>query len=86
MEPVKLSPGQRHLNASIIEHIYPDPKAGSTLPIEAGEMRSARGMERKGLVTIRVRDEHGRQVPEMTFTPLGETIYERQRHQASACP
>lgn len=37
MNDVKLSPGEEALIASIIEHVYPDPKAGSVLPVEPGE-------------------------------------------------
>jgi hypothetical protein len=83
LESVQLSPGEQQLIASIIEHIYPDPKAGSSLPIEHGEMRSARGLERKGLVTIHIREDYGRQVPEMTFSRLGESVYVRLRQQFS---
>lgn len=83
MESVRLSHGEQQLVASIIEHVYPDPKTGSTLPIEHGDMRSARGLERKGVVTIHIRENYGRQAPEMTFTALGESVYEHQRQNIS---
>ncbi|KVO17499.1 hypothetical protein WJ74_08560 [Burkholderia ubonensis] len=69
--PMKLSPGELELIESIIEHIYPDPRAGSTLPIESGEIRAAKGLERKRVVTIC--EEEGR--PYMMFTTLGESVY-----------
>lgn len=54
MTAVKLSPGEEALIASIIEHIYPDPQAGTVLPVEPGDKRAARGLERKGLVVLDV--------------------------------
>lgn len=74
MTNVKLSPGEETLIASIIEHIYPDPKAGSVLPVEPGEHRAALGLERKGLVTLNVADG----VEQMTFTALGQQLYEQR--------
>ncbi|KWK06086.1 hypothetical protein WM11_11905 [Burkholderia ubonensis] len=71
MPPTKLSPGELELIESIIEHVYPDPSAGSTLPIEGGEMRAAKGLARKGVVTI---GEEGDR-PRMTFTTFGERVY-----------
>lgn len=37
-----LSPGEKGLFSSILEHIYPEPKAGTSLPIERGEARAAK--------------------------------------------
>ncbi|HDR8983195.1 hypothetical protein QZM46_07585 [Burkholderia vietnamiensis] len=71
--PVRLSPGELELIESIIEHIYPDPTAGSTLPIESSEMRAAKSLERKGVVVI---GEEGDQ-PRMTFTTFGASVYKR---------
>ncbi|WP_186214694.1 hypothetical protein [Burkholderia gladioli] len=70
-ETVKLSPGEMVLVESIIEHVYPDPAAGSTLPVERSELRAAKGMARKGLVTLAVNDGG----MEMTFTELGAALY-----------
>ncbi|GAB3476175.1 MULTISPECIES: hypothetical protein [Azotobacter] len=75
MTTVKLSYGEEQLIALIIEHIYPDPKEGSVLPVEQGEQRAARGLERKGLVVLSL-DGSGFQ--QMTFTALGQTIYEQR--------
>ncbi|MBZ3677444.1 hypothetical protein J1N39_23490 [Pseudomonas aeruginosa] len=75
MTTVKLSPGEEKLIASIIEHIYPEPKEGSVLPVEDGEKRAARGLERKGLVVLSICE---RGFDRMTFTALGQSIYERQ--------
>ncbi|WP_396334154.1 hypothetical protein [Burkholderia anthina] len=72
---VNLSPGERALIELIIEHVYPDPTAGSTLPVEQGEGRAATGLARKGIVTIK-ETVGGRS---MTFTALGETVYNRCR-------
>ncbi|MFY4713446.1 hypothetical protein ACVCH0_01045 [Burkholderia glumae] len=60
---------------SIIEHVYPDPKAGRTLPIAQGEGRAAAGLARKGIVTIEGESE----VRSMTFTSLGEAVYNECR-------
>ena len=73
MTAVKLSPGEEALIASIIEHIYPDPQAGTVLPVEPGEKRAAQGLERKGLVVLGVDDQNRDQ---MTFTTLGQATYE----------
>lgn len=73
MTAVKLSAGEEALIASIIEHIYPDPQAGTSLPVESGEKRAARGLERKGLVVLSV-DTQGRE--QMTFTTPGQATYE----------
>lgn len=75
MTDVKLSPGEEALIASIIEHVYPDPEAGSVLPVEPGEHRAALGLERKGLVTLNVETDG---VEQMTFTALGQQIYEQR--------
>ncbi|MBA1280281.1 hypothetical protein [Stutzerimonas stutzeri] len=75
MTTVKLSPSEEKLIASIIEHIYPEPKEGSVLPVEDGEKRAARGLERKGLVVLSICE---RGFDRMTFTALGQSIYERQ--------
>lgn len=77
MDPhyIKLAPGEQLLIDSIIQHIYPDPKTGSILPVEVGERRAAKGLERKGLVTISETDG----CTEMTFTELGENVYEHHR-------
>ncbi|KWK77447.1 hypothetical protein [Burkholderia ubonensis] len=72
---VHLSPGEHALIELIIEHVYPDPTAGSTLPIEQGEGRAAAGLARKGIVTIEGEAE-GRS---MTFTALGEAVYNQCR-------
>lgn len=77
---IKLAPGEQLLIDSIIEHIYPDPKAGSTLPVEQNELRAAKGMERKGLVTINETVDR----TEMTFTTLGGAVYEYHRQQKAA--
>ncbi|ODP35136.1 hypothetical protein [Pandoraea sp. ISTKB] len=71
---VKLSPGEFALFESIIEHVYPDPKEGSTLPLDEGDSRAAKGLARKGLVMIA--EDCGR--PAMTFTALGAAIYQEQ--------
>ncbi|MDM8359014.1 hypothetical protein [Pandoraea communis] len=71
---VTLSPGEFALFESIIEHVYPDPTEGVTLPIEEGESRAAKGMARKGLV--RIVEDWGR--PSMTFTELGAATYKKQ--------
>lgn len=71
-----LSPGEKGLFSSIIEHIYPEPKAGTSLPIERGEARAAKGLQRKGLIVIN-HNESGSQF--MTFTALGAASYERYR-------
>ncbi|MGY6257295.1 hypothetical protein ACXIVK_27940 [Paraburkholderia caledonica] len=68
---VKLSPGEAALITSIIEHIYPDPQVGSVLPVDRGELRAAKGIARKGLVTLN--EEDGR--TSMTFTELGAQMY-----------
>lgn len=73
MTAVKLSPGEEALIASIIEHIYPAPQAGTVLPVEPGEKRAALGLERKGLVVLAVDDQSREQ---MTFTVLGQATYE----------
>ncbi|MDU4254549.1 hypothetical protein [Pseudomonas sp.] len=73
MTTVKLSPGEELLLASIITHIYPDPKEGTVLPVEHDEKRAARGLQRKGLVALSL-DERG--FDQMTFTALGQTMYE----------
>ncbi|WHT75596.1 hypothetical protein [Pseudomonas rhodesiae] len=73
MTAVKLSAGEEALIASIIEYIYPAPQAGTSLPVEPGEKRAARGLERKGLVVLGV-DTQGRD--QMTFTTLGQATYE----------
>ncbi|WP_439126209.1 MAG: hypothetical protein ACNJA3_27975 (plasmid) [Pseudomonas rhizophila] len=73
MTAIKLSPGEEALIASIIEHIYPDPQAGTVLPVEPGEKRAALGLERKGLVVLGVDDQSRDQ---MTFTTLGQVTYE----------
>ncbi|ASJ88778.1 hypothetical protein ACEP6V_21075 [Pseudomonas aeruginosa] len=75
MATVKLSPGEEQLIASIIEHIYPEPKEGTTLPLEHGEKRAARGLARKGIVVLGV-DPRG--FDQITFTAFGQSIYERQ--------
>lgn len=76
MEPaVKLSPGEAALIESIIEHIYPDPQVGSVLPVEHNEKRAVSGLARKGLVVLST-DERGQQ--NMTFTALGQTVYEQR--------
>lgn len=75
MTDVKLSPGEEALIASIIEHVYPDPIAGSVLPVEPGEHRAALGLELKGLVTLNVETDG---VEQMTFTALGQQIYEQR--------
>lgn len=75
MTDVNLSPGEEALIASIIEHVYPDPKAGSVLPVEPDERRAALGLVRKGLVTLNV-DTDG--VEQMTFTALGQKLYEHR--------
>ncbi len=76
MEPtVKLSPGETALIESIIEHIYPDPQEGSVLPVERDERRAASGLARKGLVVLSS-DERGQQ--RMTFTALGQSVYEQR--------
>ncbi|HCF2447021.1 TPA: hypothetical protein NIA45_004690 [Pseudomonas aeruginosa] len=75
MTNVKLSPGETQLFASIIEQIYPEPKEGTVLPVEDGEIRAARGSERKGLVVLSICE---RGFDQMTFTVLGQSIYERQ--------
>lgn len=72
---VKLSPGEESLFASIIEHIYPEPQEGTTLPVEHYEKRAASGLARKGLVVLSV-DSRG--FDQMTFTALGESIYKQQ--------
>lgn len=72
MANVKLSPGEGKLFDSIIEHVYPEPKQGTTLPVDHDEKRAARGLHRKGLVVLGV-DARG--YDQMTFTALGETIY-----------
>nr|WP_156903357.1 hypothetical protein [Burkholderia sp. M701] len=59
---------------SIIEHVYPNPAAGSALPVERSELRAAKGMARKGLVTLAVDDGK----VEMTFTKLGAEVYNIQ--------
>lgn len=73
MTTVKLSPGEEALIDSIIEHIYPEPKEGTVLPVEPDERRAASGLARKGLVALNV-DARG--IDQMTFTALGQTIYE----------
>ncbi|WP_420213376.1 hypothetical protein ACN8ZM_39855 (plasmid) [Burkholderia aenigmatica] len=70
-ETIKLSLGERDLVDSIIAHIYPDPTVGSTLPVDRAELRAAKGMARKGLVTLDSDD--GRVA--MTFTELGAQVY-----------
>lgn len=75
METVNLSAGEEQLIASIIEHVYPDPQAGSTLPVEHCEKRAARGLAKKGLVVLSV-DERG--VDQMTFTVAGQGVYEER--------
>lgn len=72
-ENIKRSPGEKALVDSIIEHVYPEPKEGRTLPVEREEMRAARGMAKKGLVTL---NEQECRV-EMTFTKLGAQVYNR---------
>lgn len=72
-DDVRLSPGEMALVESIIEHIYPEPREGRTLPVARSEMRAARGLARKGLVCIHEGDER----VEMTFTALGERVYHR---------
>lgn len=72
-ESIKLSPGEKALVDSIIEHVYPEPKEGRSLPVERDEMRAARGMARKGLITL---NEAGRKA-EMNFTKLGAQVYNR---------
>lgn len=46
-ETVRLSPGEKVLVDSIIEHVYPNPAAGSALPVERSDLRAAQGMARK---------------------------------------
>jgi len=75
-QAIALSPGEQGLFNSIIEHIYPEPKAGTSLPIERGESRAAKGLERKGLVVIN-HDVSGSQL--MTFTALGGATYDQYR-------
>lgn len=77
---IKLAPGEQLLIDSIIEHIYPDPKAGSTLPVERDELRAAKGMERKGLVTINGAED----CTKMTFTAFGAAVYEYHRQLKAA--
>ena len=71
-----LSPGEKGLFSSIIEHIYPEAKAGTSLPIERGEARAAKGLQRKGLIVINHNDSGSLF---MTFTALGAASYERYR-------
>lgn len=73
---IKLSPGESALIGSIIEHVYPEPCAGTALPIERDEVRAARGMARKGLVTVAATERGGNV---MTFTELGASVYHRER-------
>lgn len=75
MATVKLSPGEEQLIASIIEHVYPEPKEGTILPVEHAEKRAARGLANKGLVVLGV-DKLG--FDQMTFTAAGQTIYEQR--------
>lgn len=75
MTHVKLSAGEEMLIGSIIEHIYPEPKEGTVLPVEQSEKRAARGLESKGLVVLSV-DERGSY--QMTFTALGQAVYEQR--------
>lgn len=70
---VRLSPGEERLIDSIIEHIYPEPKEGTALPVAHDEKRAARGLERKGLVVLGL-DPRG--FDEMKFTALGRRVYE----------
>lgn len=72
---MKLSPGEAALIDSIIEHIYPDPQAGSVLPVERDEGRAASGLARKGLVVLST-DELGQK--KMTFTAHGQSVYEQR--------
>lgn len=81
MSALRLSPGEEALITSIIEHIYPDPKAGSVLPVEQGEQRAARGLERKGIVVLS-QDERGLN---MTFTVVGQAEYEQRLATGEAC-
>lgn len=77
---VKLSHGEVQLLASIIEHVYPDPKAGTVLPVDPAERRAASGLARKGLVVLGV---DGRGFDQMTFTEAGQSIYEQQLAESS---
>jgi hypothetical protein len=81
MEPtVKLSPGETALIESSIEHIYPDPQKGTVLPVERDERRAVSGLARKGLVVLST-DERGLQT--ITFTALGQCVYEQRLAVAS---
>lgn len=71
---VKLSPGEAALFSSIVERVYPDPKEGTVLPVEPGEKRAARGLAGKGLVVLGMGSNGADQ---MTFTKLGQAIYEQ---------
>lgn len=75
LDDVRLSPGEMALVEAIIEHIYPEPQEGTSLPVEREEMRAARGMARKGLVRLSESESY----VEMTFTALGARIYHRHR-------
>ncbi len=75
MDTVNLTPSEEQLLASIMEHIYPEPKAGTVLLVDPSEKRAARGLASKGLVVLGV-DERG--FDQMTFTSDGQTIYEQR--------
>lgn len=46
MTEVKLSPRERQLIDTIIEHVYPEPETGRVLPVERDEVRAAKGLQR----------------------------------------
>lgn len=73
---IKLSATELVLVKAIHEHVYPEPKAGRVLPIESGEMRAAKSMQRKGLMTVS-RDSMNRD--QMAFTELGQRVYDAYR-------
>lgn len=68
---VRLASGEMTLFDTIIEHYYPEPESGAYYYVDPEEMRAAKGLERKRLVTVHS-DLKG---PIIIFTALGADVF-----------
>lgn len=70
---------------AIYEHVYPEPIYGTRVPLESGDLRADKELQRKGLVLVLPGIGPNCDLL-MAFTPLGAEVYAREakRLEASA--
>lgn len=80
---VTLAPTELALLEAIHENVYPEPTYGTRLPLEPGDLRAAKALQRKGLVLVMPAIGPNCDLL-MAFTPLGAEVYAREAKRLKA--